>query len=63
VAYEIPREKAPEINYEAAVMAEGRSPDAAVKFLKHLQSAGATETFVRFGFIVNSAVLESNGKR
>ena len=52
VAYEVPRAETPAIRYPFALLADAGHPDAARRFLAHLQSATARAIFVRYGFDV-----------
>jgi molybdate transport system substrate-binding protein len=52
VAHEIPAAAGPAISYPAALLREARQPDAARKFLDHLNSPEAARVFTKFGFIV-----------
>jgi molybdate transport system substrate-binding protein len=52
VAYEVPAKDNPPISYPMAVVKETKQPEAAKKFLDHLNSENATKTFEKFGFIV-----------
>ena len=52
VAYEVPARDNPPISYPMAVAKETKQPEAAKRFLNHLNSENATKTFEKFGFIV-----------
>lgn len=52
VAHEIPVAEGPIISYPMAVTKESKHPDAAKRFLKHLDSDEAGRVFERFGFIL-----------
>jgi molybdate transport system substrate-binding protein len=52
VAYEVPRAETPGIRYPFAILKDTRQPQAAARFLAHLQSAPARAVFVRYGFDV-----------
>ena len=52
VAHEIPVVEGPTISYPMAVTKESKRPDAAKRFLKHLDSDEAGRIFERFGFVV-----------
>jgi len=52
IAHEIPNAEGPAISYPMAVTKESKHPDAAKRFLKHLDSEEAGRIFERFGFIV-----------
>ncbi len=52
IAFEIPAADAPKITYPAAVLLDSRNKEAARKFLTHLASPQADETFAKFGFSV-----------
>jgi len=52
VAYEVPARDNPPISYPMAVVKETKQPEAAKRFLDHLNSENATKTFEKFGFIV-----------
>jgi molybdate transport system substrate-binding protein len=52
VAFEVPAQDGPAISYPMAVMKETRHPEAARKFLRHLDSPEAGRVFEQFGFIV-----------
>jgi len=52
VAYEVPPSDGPAISYPMAVMREAKEPEAAKRFLKHLDSNEAARVFEKFGFIV-----------
>jgi len=52
VAYEVPARDNPPISYPMAVVKETKQPEAAKRFLDHLNSSNATKTFEKLGFIV-----------
>jgi molybdate transport system substrate-binding protein len=52
VAQEIPIAEGPVISYPAAMIEDSMRPEAAKRFLQHLDSDDARRTFERFGFIV-----------
>jgi len=52
VAYEVPVKDGPAISYPVALVQESKQPEAARKFLNHLNSAEAARVFEKFGFIV-----------
>jgi len=52
VAFEVPAGEGPAISYPMAVIKEARHPEAARKFLRHLDSPEAGRFFEQFGFIV-----------
>lgn len=52
VAYEVPAKDNPPISYPMAVVKETKQPEAAKRFLDHLNSENAAKTFEKFGFIV-----------
>lgn len=52
VAHEIPIAEGPAISYPMAVTKESKHPDAAKRFLKHLDSNEAGRIFEKFGFLV-----------
>jgi molybdate transport system substrate-binding protein len=52
LAYEVPASDNPAISYPMAVVREAREPEAAKRFLKHLDSDEADRVFEKFGFIV-----------
>lgn len=52
VAYEVPARDNPPISYPMALVKETKQPEAARKFLDHLDSENAMKTFEKFGFIV-----------
>ena len=52
IAYEVPPSDSPAISYPMAVLKEAKEPDAAKRFLKHLNSEEAGKVFEKFGFIV-----------
>jgi molybdate transport system substrate-binding protein len=50
IAYEVPAGDAPAISYPMALVKESKQPEAARKFLDHLDSPEAGVTFKKFGF-------------
>jgi molybdate transport system substrate-binding protein len=52
VAHDIPIAEGPLISYPAAMIKDSEHPEAAKRFLEHLDSDDARRTFERFGFIV-----------
>lgn len=52
VACEVPPRESPKIRYPMAVVAETRQPEAAKRFLQHLDSADAARIFEKYGFVV-----------
>jgi len=52
IAYEVPASDGPAISYPMALMAEAKEPEAAKRFLKHLDSDEAGRVFEKSGFIV-----------
>ena len=54
VAYEVPASDGPAISYPMAVMREAKEPEAAKRFLEHLDSEEAGRVFNKFGFIVRN---------
>jgi molybdate transport system substrate-binding protein len=52
VAYEVPRKEGPVISYPFAMLRDAEARDAALRFLRHLQSKGARAVFARHGFLV-----------
>lgn len=52
VALEIPAGDGPVIRYPVAVVKGSREPAAAIRFLRHLQSAAAANVFRKHGFLV-----------
>jgi len=55
VAYRVPKEEGPRICYPIALVRNAREPQAAAKFLEHLNSEDAAKIFRKFGFIVIDA--------
>ena len=53
VVYEVPTRDTPGISYPIALVKEAKHPEAATRFLKHLDSPEAKQVFERFGFIVS----------
>lgn len=54
IAFEAPRQQAPEISYPFAVVAGSAHADAARRFLDYLESPAARTVFSKHGFIVRS---------
>jgi molybdate transport system substrate-binding protein len=52
IAYEVDRSEGPKISYPFAVMKNAEQPEAAKRFLAHLQSNAAKAIFAKHGFIV-----------
>lgn len=52
IAYDIPRAETPGIRYPFALLADAEQPQAAKRFLAHLESATARRHYVRYGFDV-----------
>lgn len=52
VAFEVPAKEGPAISYPMAVIKDARHPEAARKFLHHLDSPEAGRVFEQFSFIV-----------
>jgi molybdate transport system substrate-binding protein len=52
IAYEVPASDSPAISYPMAVVKEAKEPDAAKRFLQHLDSDEAGRVFEHFGFII-----------
>ena len=52
IAYEVAAGDSPAISYPMAVLKEAKDPNAARRFLKHLESDEAGRIFEKFGFIV-----------
>jgi len=52
IACEVPASDGPAISYPMALMAEAKEPEAAKRFLKHLDSDEAGRVFEKPGFIV-----------
>jgi len=52
IACEVPSSDSPAISYPMAALKEAKEPDAAKRFLKHLDSEEAGKVFEKFGFIV-----------
>ena len=52
VAYEVPAKDGPTISYPVALIRESKQPEAAQKFLSHLNSAEAARVFKNYGFLV-----------
>jgi molybdate transport system substrate-binding protein len=52
IAWEIPIAEGPKISYSMAVVKETKQREAAMRFLRHLESEEAMRVFEKFGFIV-----------
>jgi molybdate transport system substrate-binding protein len=52
VAYEVPAADSPAISYPMAIVKEAKEPEAARRFLSHLDSEVSARVFEKFGFIV-----------
>jgi molybdate transport system substrate-binding protein len=52
VIFSVPPGEAPSIRYPVAVVRETKQHDAAIAFVKHLESTAARDVFIRYGFIV-----------
>jgi molybdate transport system substrate-binding protein len=52
IAYEVAASDSPAISYPMAVLKEAKDPNAARRFLKHLESDEAGRIFEKFGFVV-----------
>ncbi len=52
VAYIVPAQDAPPISYAVAVLKAAHEPEAAKRFLTHLNSPAAGAVFEKFGFVV-----------
>jgi molybdate transport system substrate-binding protein len=52
IAYEVPAGDSPAISYPMAMVKEAKEPEAAKRFLQHLESEEAARIFQKFGFIV-----------
>jgi molybdate transport system substrate-binding protein len=52
VAYEVPAAETPAISYPMAIAKEAKEPEAARRFLSHLDSEVSARVFEKFGFIV-----------
>jgi len=52
IAYQVPANDSPAISYPMALVKETEEPEAAKRFLKHLDSDEAGRVFEKFGFIV-----------
>lgn len=52
VAYEVDRSEGPKISYPFAILKNAEQPEAARRFLAHLQSRAAKAIFAKHGFIV-----------
>jgi molybdate transport system substrate-binding protein len=60
VACQIPANDAPAISHPMAVVKDTKQPDAARKFLDHLDSAEAGRVFAKFGFIVRPSLVQGH---
>lgn len=58
IGFEVPHDDGPRIVYPACALRSTRHPEAALKFLQHLQSPSAGQVFARYGFIVLSPTRE-----
>ena len=54
IACEVPARDSPAISYPMAVLKEAKEPEAAKRFLEHLDSEEAGRVFNKFGFIVRN---------
>lgn len=52
IAFEVPRAEGPAISYPFALLQDASQPAAARRFLTHLRSRPALQTFARYGFVV-----------
>jgi molybdate transport system substrate-binding protein len=52
IAYTVPPSDGPNISYPMALIKDSKQPEAARKFLQHLDSADATRVFEKFEFII-----------
>jgi len=52
IVYETPRAEGPRISYPMALVRESPQPEAARKFLRHLDSSDAARVFEKFGFLI-----------
>lgn len=52
VAFEVPRTEGPEISYPFALLRDAEERDAALRFLRHLQTKDARAVFARHGFVI-----------
>lgn len=50
VAYQVPAQDSPAISYPMALVKEAKQPDAARRFLQHLEADEASRVFEKFGF-------------
>jgi len=61
IAYQVPAEETPGIDYPIALIKNSRNPDAAKKFAAYLASPEAMKTFAQFGFLSKNACAGSGG--
>lgn len=52
VVFEVPRAQGPPISYPFALLRDAENRDAAMRFLRHLQSKAALRVFAKYGFII-----------
>ncbi len=52
IAYQIKVEDGPAISYPMALLKDAPQPEAAKRFLKHLESEDAARSFRKFGFLI-----------
>lgn len=52
IAFEVRREDGPEISYPFALLRDAEGRDAALRFLRHLQTKDARAVFARHGFVI-----------
>jgi molybdate transport system substrate-binding protein len=52
IAYEVDRSEGPKISYPFALLKDAEHPEAARRFLAHLQSKAARAIFIKHGFII-----------
>jgi molybdate transport system substrate-binding protein len=52
VAFEVPPDEGPEISYPFVLLRDADQRDAALRFLRHLQTKDARAVFARHGFLV-----------
>jgi molybdate transport system substrate-binding protein len=52
VAFAVPARDGPFISYPVALLKDAKQPEAARKFLDHLETGDASRVFEKFGFIV-----------
>ena len=58
IAYEVPRQDAPDISYPMALVKDSPQPEAAKKFLDYLPSEEAGQVFTRYGFLLTPMTAE-----